>query len=114
MAQRQDWQWTEAEVVSCEWSWLRSEYGDYFAGMPARSCYIAEYVYEVNGVTYRQGMHTDRPDQVGECFRLEYDPVNPKRNSVLNRTISLDDPRTWLIWLIGLLAAAILIHFNIW
>jgi len=89
---------------------MRSEYENFTDGIPAQSSYIVEYVYEVDGVTYRRGMHTNNPDSVGEFFELEYDPANPLRNSAPDQTICLKDPSTWTKYLIMVPAAAGLVY----
>jgi hypothetical protein len=100
------WRTTEAEIVNCRVSWSRSDYE-----LTQTSSYIVEYVYEVDGVVYRRGMHTNNPDRVGELFAIEYDPANPLRNDVPDQTICLKDPGTWLKYLILVPAAACLVYF---
>jgi hypothetical protein len=110
MTPRNDWRTTEAEIVNCRASWTRSDYANFFDGIQAQSSYIVEFVYEVDGHTYRRGMHTNNPDRVGEFFELEYDPARPIRNSAPDQTVCLKDPRTSLQYIIIVPAAAGIVY----
>jgi Protein of unknown function (DUF3592) len=112
---KEQWQTTEAEIVNCSASWLRSDYGNSFEGRPAESTYTAEYVYEVDGKIYRHSMILSNPDRVGEKFALAYDPANPDRNDAADQTINIKDSRSilkhLLIWGCGIALAFVLIHY---
>ena len=90
------WLATEAEIVNCSLSWLRSDYGNSFEGTQGRSTYTAEYVYEVNGKTFRHSMIVQDPERIGEKFELAYDPANPDRNDAPGQTINFRDSRSVL------------------
>jgi hypothetical protein len=49
MTPTDNWRTTEAEIVNCRVSWTQSDYEQ------PQSSYIAEYVYEVDGVVHRRG-----------------------------------------------------------
>ncbi|MBB5341104.1 hypothetical protein [Tunturiibacter gelidoferens] len=110
MTSRNYWRTTEAEIVNCRVSWTRSDYANFFDGIQGQSSYIVEYVYEVDGLVYRRGMHTPNPDRVGEFFELEYDPAYPIRNSAPDQTVCLKDPGTWTKYLIMAPFAAGLVY----
>lgn len=57
-------------------------------------------------------MHIGDPDQVGKIFEIEYDPDNPILNSAPDQTISLQDPKTWLGYVIGALAICLLLYLK--
>jgi hypothetical protein len=110
MTPKDNWRTTQAEIVSSRVSWTRSDYANFFDGTQGQSSYIVEYIYEVNGHTYRRAMHSNNPDRVGEFFELEYDPAYPIRNSAPDQTICLQDSRTWIRYLIMTPFVVVLIY----
>ncbi|WP_157178238.1 DUF3592 domain-containing protein [Terriglobus roseus] len=109
------WHTTEAEIVNCSLSWLHSDYGNSNEGIAARSIYTADFLYEVDGKTYRHSMRISNPERVGDKFELAYDPANPDRNDAPDQSINFRDGRSILrhlvLWGCGIAVALLLLHY---
>ena len=107
-----EWQIAEARIVSCNISWLQSLYTDPSIGSIGNTVYVAEYEYSVDGVTYRRSMRVGSPRSVGDCFELGYDARRPGRNAASDQSFNLNETKTWIGIVIGILLAAVLAYWE--